>query len=193
MRDAIRGLGVGGPLIVLGLCMAHAVLFYPAEIVDAAAGLVYGFWPGLALVASGWMLNAWLAYAVGRSLAHPLLLRLLGERRFERTEEIVSGGGAALLITLRLIPILPFSLISYAAGATRVPAWRYTWTTFVGYLPITVLATLLGSRLEELHPTDPLVLGSIAVLIVLMLGVRHLSKAVRAEATRPEAPPGSGP
>ena len=176
VRDAIRDLGIGGPLIVLGLCLLHAVLWYPAEIVDAAAGLVYGFWPGLALVVSGWMINAWVAYAIGHSLAHPVLRRLLGEKRFNRAEQIVSEGGVSLLITVRLIPIVPFSLISYAAGAARVPAWRYTWTTFVGYMPLTALSTYLGSRLEELHPTDPAVLASILILILLMLGVRRVTR-----------------
>jgi uncharacterized membrane protein YdjX (TVP38/TMEM64 family) len=189
VREAIHDLGVGGPLIVLGVCLIHAVLFYPAEIVDAAAGFVYGFWPGLALVMTGWMLNAWVAYAIGHSVAQPFLYRLLGTRRFERAESIVARGGVTLLLTVRLIPILPFSLICYAAGAARVPRWRYTWTTLVGYLPITVLSTYLGSHLEELHPTHPLVLGAIGVLLLLLLAIRWLSRAMRAEEPVRESPP----
>jgi uncharacterized membrane protein YdjX (TVP38/TMEM64 family) len=179
VRDSIHGLGVGGPLIVLGLCMLHIVLFYPAEIVDAAAGLVYGFWPGLALVYTGWMLNAWIAYWIGRRLAHPALIRLLGSERFERAERAIDNGGVTLLITLRMIPIIPFSLVCYAAGAAEVPLWRYSWTTFVGYLPLTVTAVYLGSRLETLHPTDPAVLAAIALVIVLMFGLRRVSTQMR--------------
>lgn len=181
VREAIHGLGVAGPLIVLGICLIHAVLFYPAEIVDAAAGFVYGFGPGLALVMTGWMLNAWAAYAIGGSVAHPLLHRLFGAQRFGRAEAMVARGGITLLLTVRLIPILPFSLVCYAAGAARVPPWRYTWTTAVGYLPITVLSTYLGSRLEHLHPTDPLVIGAVCVVIALLFAVRWLSRALHAE------------
>jgi hypothetical protein len=50
------------------------------------------------------------------------------------------------------------------------------------------MATYLGSRLEELHPTDPAVLGSVLLLVVLMLGVRRLRKSVR-----PEPPPRESP
>ena len=181
VRDSIRGLGLGGPLIVLGLCMLHVVLFYPAEIVDAAAGLVYGFWPGLALVFSGWMVNAWIAYWIGRNLAHPALMRLLGPDRFARAERAIANGGVTLLITLRLIPIVPFSLVCYAAGAAQVPLWRYTWTTFLGYLPLTVTAVYLGSRLETLHPTDPAVLAAVALVILLMFGLRRVSTQMRDE------------
>jgi uncharacterized membrane protein YdjX (TVP38/TMEM64 family) len=181
VRESIRDLGIGGPMIVLGLCLVHAFLFYPAEIVDAAAGFVYGFGPGLALVMAGWMLNAWVAYAIGHSLAHPLLQRLMGPVRFRRAEATVARGGVGLLLTIRLIPIVPFSLLSYAAGAARVPLWRYTWTTFVGYLPITAIATYLGSRLEQLHPTHPLVLAAFGLFLLLLLAIRWLSRSIQAE------------
>ena len=50
VRDQLDSLGAGGPLLILGLALIHAVVFYPAEIVDAAAGFAYGFFPALALV-----------------------------------------------------------------------------------------------------------------------------------------------
>lgn len=72
---------------------------------------------------------------------------------------------------MRLIPILPFSIVSYAAGAARVPLWRFIWTTLVGYLPITALSVYFGTRLEGLSLTDPLVLGSgLALLGLLAIG-----------------------
>ena len=71
---------------------------------------------------------------------------------------------------MRLIPIVPFSLVSYAAGAARVPVWRFVWTTAIGYLPITALSVYFGTRLEGLSLTDPLVLGTAAALLALLLG-----------------------
>jgi uncharacterized membrane protein YdjX (TVP38/TMEM64 family) len=67
-----------------------------------------------------------------------------------------------------VIPILPFSLVSYAAGAARVPAWRFAWTTALAYLPITALSVYFGTRLEGLSLTDPLVLGTAATLLALL-------------------------
>lgn len=170
VRSRIEDLGVAGPLLILGLALIHAVVFYPAEIVDAAAGFVYGFFPALALMMLGWLLSGLICFAVGRSVARPLLDRWFGAERFERTEAAIERGGATLMLAIRLIPILPFSLVSYAAGAARVPVWRFTWTTMVGYLPITALAVYFGTRLEGLSLTDPLVLGSAAALLALLLG-----------------------
>jgi uncharacterized membrane protein YdjX (TVP38/TMEM64 family) len=170
VRDEIDSLGAWGPLLILGLTLIHSVVFYPAEIVDAAAGFAYGFFPGLALVMTGWMLSALLCYAIGRSVARPLLDRWVGTERFERIEGAVERGGATLLIGMRLIPIFPFSIVCYAAGAARVPLWRYLWTTAVGYLPITAISVYFGTRLESLSLTDPLVLATAAGLLALLLG-----------------------
>lgn len=168
VRSRVDSLGLAGPLLILALALIHAIVFYPAEIVDAAAGFAYGFFGGLALMMGGWLLSGMLCWAVGRSVARPLLDRWLGAERFERTEAAIERGGVTLLLAVRLIPVLPFSLVSYAAGAARVPAWRFAWTTVVGYLPITVLAVYFGTRLEGLGLTDPLVLGSAAALLALL-------------------------
>jgi uncharacterized membrane protein YdjX (TVP38/TMEM64 family) len=170
VREEIDSLGAWGPLLIVGLTLIHAVVFYPAEIVDAAAGFAYGFLPALVLVMAGWLLSALLCFAVGRSVARPLLDRWVGVERFERIEASIERGGPTLLIGMRLIPIFPFSIVCYAAGAARVPLWRFVWTTTVGYLPITVISVYFGTRLESLSLTDPLVIGTAAGLLALLLG-----------------------
>jgi uncharacterized membrane protein YdjX (TVP38/TMEM64 family) len=169
VRSRIDDLGAAGPLLILALALVHAVVFYPAEIIDAAAGFVYGFFPALALMMLGWLLSGLICFAIGRSVARPLLDRWFGKARFERIEAAIERGGVTLLLAVRLIPILPFSLVSYAAGAARIPVWRFIWTTAVAYLPITALSVYFGTRLEGLSLTDPLVWGSAAALLALLL------------------------
>lgn len=181
VRRELDSLGIVGPLLILALALIHAVVFYPAEIVDAAAGFAYGFFPALALVMTGWLASGLICFAIGGSVARPLLDRWLGVERFERIEAMIERGGPILLLSLRVIPILPFSLVSYAAGAARVPVWRFVWTTLVGYLPITALSVYFGTRLEGLSLTDPLVIGSAAALLLLLLGGHW---AVRRQAAR---------
>jgi len=147
----IDRLGVGGPLLILALCLLHSVVFYPAEIVDAAAGFAYGFFPALLLVMTGWLLNGLVCWAIGHRVARPLLDHWFGEERFERVERMIERGGPTLLLAMRLIPILPFSIVSYAAGAARVPLWRFLWTTAVGYLPITAISVYFGTQLDLLN------------------------------------------
>jgi uncharacterized membrane protein YdjX (TVP38/TMEM64 family) len=189
VRTQIDSLGFAGHLLILALTLIHTVVPYPAEIVNAAAGFAYGFWEALALVTVGWMTSAVLCWAFGRSVARPLLDRWFGAERFERIEGMIERGGVTLLLAVRLIPIVPFSLAGYAAGAARVPLWRFFWTTLVGYMPITALAVYFGTRLEGLSLTDPVVFGSVIVIIALLV-VGHwiVRRQASREATGSERP-----
>jgi uncharacterized membrane protein YdjX (TVP38/TMEM64 family) len=176
LRGELRGLPLDGAAVLYALILVHTVVWYPAEIVDAAGGFVYGFWGGLLLVQIGWIVQGIVAWAIGREVARPALRRVIGARRFDEAERLVEGGGIPLLLAMRLIPIVPFSLFSYVAGAARVPLWRFIWTTAVGYLPITALFIYLGSRLDSLSPTDPLLLGGAVLLIALIALGRPVSR-----------------
>jgi uncharacterized membrane protein YdjX (TVP38/TMEM64 family) len=168
VRHQIDSLGATGPLLIIALTLIHSVAFYPAEIVNAAAGFAFGFFPAIAIVTVGWMGSAMLCYLVGLHVARPLLDRVFGRARFERIEAAIERGGPTLLLAVRLIPIMPFSLVGYAAGAARVPLWRYFWTTIVGYMPVTALSVYFGTRLEGIKATDPLVIGAVVALLALL-------------------------
>lgn len=179
LRHYIRSLGAGGLALLLGLMVAHAVVFYPSEIVTATAGYIYGFAPALGLVVCGWLLTALLSYALGRSIGGPLLRALLG-KRFSQVERGVAEGGISLLLAGRLIPIVPFAFLGYAAGATHVNLWRFVWTTVLGYLPLTVLVIYLGSDAKTLSLSNPLIWIAIAVAIALLSGHWIVSRGQRA-------------
>jgi uncharacterized membrane protein YdjX (TVP38/TMEM64 family) len=169
LRDSAAGVA-----LVLALAMIHVVVWYPAEILDAAAGYVYGFGVALPLVMAGWVASGALAFYVGRHAARPLLYRLAGEERFVRAEELINRGGVTVLLAARLVPIVPFSLMSMVAGAARVPLFSFLWTTAVGYLPITAYFIYLGSKLEGFSIEDPILwIGAVALLIALF-GIRFL-------------------
>jgi uncharacterized membrane protein YdjX (TVP38/TMEM64 family) len=176
LRSDLRGLGVPGALIVLALGLAHVVVWYPAEILDLAVGYVYDLAVALPLVMAVWAVNALIAYWIGRHVARPVLYRYVNPERFDRFELLAERGGVGLLLAMRLVPIVPFSLFSYAAGAAHVPLPRFMWTTVVGYLPLTAVFVYLGSRLEELSPTDPVLWIGALVLIVLILLTARLRR-----------------
>ena len=70
------------------------------------------------LLLSTWSLSvnaALLSYALGRIVGRPLLQRVLG-RRFASLTATMERGGTSLLLASRLIPVVPFALIGYAAG-----------------------------------------------------------------------------
>jgi uncharacterized membrane protein YdjX (TVP38/TMEM64 family) len=174
LRTQIRGLGAAGVAMLAALMLAHAVLFYPTEIVTATSGFAYGFAPGLALALAGWLASGLFAFALGRTIGRPLAVAIFGRQRFSALERAIERGGTPLLLAGRLIPVVPFSLMCYAAGAARVGVWRFSWTTVVGFLPITASVAYLGSQAKSLSLSDPFVWMTLAVFVLLIAATRLL-------------------
>jgi uncharacterized membrane protein YdjX (TVP38/TMEM64 family) len=179
LRAELKGLGVAGAAVLVGLILVHAVVLFPAEIVNATAGLVFGFAIALPLVMVAWLVSALIAYWLGVVAGRPLALRLAGEHRVAVAERVIERGGAPALLVSRLVPFVPYSLVGYLAGAARVPVWRYAWTSFVGILPITAAATYLGHALDDLSASDPLLWVALGVIAVLVAGTVRVAHRMR--------------
>jgi uncharacterized membrane protein YdjX (TVP38/TMEM64 family) len=187
VRQDLNG-NAAGALLVIWLALMHVIVWYPAEILDAAVGYVFGFGVGFPLVLGAWALSGLASYEVGKHAARPLLYRVAGEERFQRMERMIHRGGVLVLLAVRLIPIMPFSLMGYVCGAARIRRWRFLWTTVVGYAPITAYFTYVGSKLEGFSAEDPILWIGGGALLLAIAGVRFLLPHLRADHKESGAP-----
>lgn len=179
LRRELLDLGVVGVLVLAAVILSHAIVPFPTELVTGAAGFVYGFWLALPMLLACWLASALLAYWLAERFGRPLARRLVGARRLDRAEELMARGGAATLLSLRLIPLIPYNAVCYAAGITRVPLGRYACTTLVGVLPLTILVAYLGSRLESPDFGDWRVWALIAAFVTIVVAGQVLERRLR--------------
>jgi uncharacterized membrane protein YdjX (TVP38/TMEM64 family) len=130
-----------------------------------------------------WLLSGLLAYWLAERFGRPLARRVVGERRLGRAEGWVDRGGPVPLLSVRLVPFIPYNAICYAAGIVRVPLRRYTWTTLVGIIPLTALVTYLGSRLEKPDFGDWRIWAAIGGFTALAVAAQLLERRLRARHT----------
>ena len=132
---------------VFALFYAAAVAFaLPASILTLIGGAAFGLLRGVLWVTLGANLGASLAFWLARRLGRSALEGLFGPRlgAFDR---ICGAVGSQGLLTLRLLPIAPFSLLNFAAGLTTIP-WRdYAVATAIGILPGTVIYVFFADAL----------------------------------------------
>jgi uncharacterized membrane protein YdjX (TVP38/TMEM64 family) len=170
LRRELDSLGASAALVLIAIALVHVVLPFPAEFPTAAAGFVLGFGIAFPLMVLAWTLSCLAAYGLARVVGPPVLDRLVGAERMARADAVIDRGGWQILLFGRLIPIVPYNAVSFAAGATRVPLWRFTWTTAIGIAPLTALTALLGQRLQSPSLDDPVlwaVLGGVLLLVAL--------------------------
>jgi uncharacterized membrane protein YdjX (TVP38/TMEM64 family) len=183
LRTYIRSLGFGGAVLLFALMLAHAVVFYPSELLTTTAGYIYGFLGGLVFSLVAWTCSAMLSYVLGRTIGRPLLRVILG-KRFIRLERAMERGGVELMLSARLVPVVPLSLLGYVAGATGESFWTFCWTTFVGLIPLDAAVAYLGSQAKSLSVNNPLIWVALAFLIALLILSRYLSKRMRMRPTQ---------
>lgn len=190
LRALIDSAGPWAPVASMGLMAAHSFVPFPAELIAVANGIAFGPWLGVLVTWLGAMLGAILSYEAMCALGPAARARLIPARYRSRLDAFALNMGVAPLLIARLIPIMSFNLINYAAGLAGVPRWTFIWTTGLGILPLTVLSVLLGSQALHL-PVYVWILGGLAVLIFLIAirAVRRRTSSPRCtQPTRPGPP-----
>ena len=161
--DDLDGDAGGVLLVALARRWCHVIVWYPAEILDAAAGYVFGFGVGVpADDGASWLgLRALPPTPSAATPARPVLYRLAGEERFQRMERLIHRGGVTLPAdAARLIPIVPFSLIGLRLPAPPAsPLSASPGRRLVGYIADHRLLHLRRQQARELlgrgpHPLD---------------------------------------
>ena len=176
-RQDVDGWGAAGITLVTAIAMLHAVIAYPAELLCLATGYAYGFVPALAMMLVLWPLSCWLAYLLAARFGRTFAERFVEPGALARAERSIGDASPAVLLALRVIPVVPFNFVSYAAGLFGVPQRRFVWTTAVGIAPQLTLVTYAGSRAEELSPSEPLVWIVGGAWLLLIVAGHRLRRA----------------
>lgn len=145
IRAWIAGAGAWGPVVYMLVYALAVVLLVPGSLLALSAGLAYGPW-GLPLAVSAATAGAALAFVIGRYLAGEWLRKLSNRRLLLRAvESAVTEGGWRFVALIRLSPLLPFSLLNYYFGITRISFCQYLSGTLFGIVPGTSVNVLLAS------------------------------------------------
>ena len=147
LESAVRSAGPWAPAASILLIVLHSFVPFPAEILAVANGMLFGFVVGTFVTWLGAMLGAFAAFGLARRFGRPLAERLAGEARWTRVQAWIRHGGAGSLLLARLIPVISFNLVNYAAGLAGIGWWTFAWTTALGILPVTIASVLVGSHM----------------------------------------------
>ena len=142
----LEGLGAWAPAAFVLLYIASCVACLPASFLTVGAGVAFGVVTGSILVSIGATLGASAAFLVGRHLARDWVRRKIGHRpAFVAIDKAVAEEGWKIIFLTRLAPVVPFFLLNYAYGLTRVPLRHYVLATWIGILPGSTLFVYIGS------------------------------------------------
>jgi uncharacterized membrane protein YdjX (TVP38/TMEM64 family) len=88
--------------------------------------------------------------------------------RVARVDALLARRGLVAILASRLVPVLPFTGINYAAGLTAIRLRDFVLGTAIGIVPGTVAYVALGAY--GTSPTSWPFVTAVAALLVLSLG-----------------------
>ncbi|HEX2036096.1 MAG TPA: TVP38/TMEM64 family protein [Chloroflexota bacterium] len=173
LRDYLRSFGPWAPAVSFLLMVAQSVVApLPAPVITIANGYLFGaFWGGLLSWTSA-MAGAGLCFGLARALGRPVVGRLAGDGPLAKTDAFFVRYGTSAVLIARLIPIVSFDAISYAAGLTRMGLASFLIATGVGQIPATVVYSVLGENITSGSRAALWAAGGLLSLLVLGLTVR---------------------
>jgi uncharacterized membrane protein YdjX (TVP38/TMEM64 family) len=146
LRDWATSVGPWFPLAFLAAHIVVTVFPFPRTAFTLAAGLLFGPYLGVPLAVLASTVSAVIALLLVRAAGWQLS-RLVRHSRMDSLDARLRERGWPAVISMRMIPAVPFSVVNYAAGASAVPVLPYTLATLVGLLPGTAAVVILGDAL----------------------------------------------
>ncbi len=144
----------------------------PKNVISIAAGFAWGLGLGVALVFVGALLGAAIAFLLGRALGRDAIERFTGAR-VKAVDDLLRRRGLLSVIGVRLIPLIPFTVINYAAGLTAVRVRDYALGTAIGIIPGSIAYVAVGAYGAELNGGFFVALGVLGVLTIGGILVAH--------------------
>lgn len=145
--DALRrwfaDFGPWAPLVYVLVYLLAGLVFVPATPLTIAGGFLFGPLLGTLYALLAAAASAGVGFLLTRHVL-PDLARRYGGQRVARVLAGVEAEGWRLVAFVRLVPLLPFSLVNYGLGLTRLGFGAYLVTTAICMLPGTAAYAWLG-------------------------------------------------
>jgi uncharacterized membrane protein YdjX (TVP38/TMEM64 family) len=183
-QHAFQAYRAARPLQAIGLFFGVYVLFTSlalpgAALLSLAGGALFGLLAGTLIVSFASTIGATCAFLISRHF-----LRDWTRRHFRKQAELIDANvardGAFYLLSLRLMPLFPFTLKNLLVGLTSIPTWTYYWVSQLGMLPATLAYVNAGTQLSGIDSLSdilsPAVLASFAALGLMPLAARMVLK-----------------
>jgi uncharacterized membrane protein YdjX (TVP38/TMEM64 family) len=179
MRDWATSVGPWFPLAFLGAHVIVTVLPFPRTAFTLAAGLLFGPALGIAIAVTASTFSALTALLLVRALGWRLDA-VLHHPGVEALDARLRSRGWPAVLSMRLIPAVPFSVLNYAAGASAVRVVPYLAATIVGLLPGTSAVVILGDALTG-RVSPLLILVSVCTATLGIGGLAYERRRYRRE------------
>lgn len=163
MRDA----GPLGVLILLGLQLLQVIVaFIPGEVVQIAAGALYGPVGGTLVVLAGAAIASAIVFEMVHFLGAPFVRSMAPEGFMDKFEAFEESGKLNIIVFLLfLIPGLPKDVFTYLVGLTNMKLSTFLIISILGRTPGVFVSAFAASKIMKGDYLESAIMFGVLALI----------------------------
>lgn len=170
LQAGLQRVGHWAPLLYTLVYIVATLLILPSTALNLTGGALFGAGWGTLWTSAAAVVAAIVAFAFTRTIGRNWIAdRLKG--RWQAMDAEIRQGGMFYMFAIRLLPIIPYGLVNFAAGLTSIRFRDYLLGTVLGTVPGVLPFVMIGSSgLTALQTGDVLPLLGALTLTGLLVG-----------------------
>lgn len=168
--DDVRNAGPLGFLILWAMqFMQIVVAFIPGEVVQMAAGMMYGPWLGAAVILLGCIISSAFVFAVVHRLGAPFVRDMVPTKYLDKFNAFEESGKLSIVVfILFLIPAMPKDTFTYLVPLTNMRMRDFLVLSNVGRIPGIVISTYAANGLVDGNITQSIIIFAVVAVIAIV-------------------------
>jgi uncharacterized membrane protein YdjX (TVP38/TMEM64 family) len=175
IKNYICSFGILAPIIYIVMFTIVPLTLFPDAVLAVVGGMIFGLGLGTLYTIIGAVCGGTLSFFISRIFGRGLVEKLI-KGKVEWFENGIEKRGFLFILTLRLIPLVPFDVISYGAGLSKIKYKDFALATSIGIVPGVLVYTNLGDKSGNLFSVE--FLGAILILVLLMIFSYFMKKKI---------------
>jgi len=168
IRDYIQGFG---RLAAFAYIIAYALntisIVPPIAPLSLTAGLAFGEIWGALFLMTGAMIGTTITFIISRFFGRGFIEKIL-KGKFRNLDEKLEKNGFMTVLFFRVVPLVPYEVLNYACGLSKIKFKDYLLATFLGLIPGVIVSAFFGGSLGEIKTFKDVFAPKFLVAIGLM-------------------------
>ncbi|HQT65079.1 MAG: hypothetical protein B7Z75_01225 [Acidocella sp. 20-57-95] len=169
LESLVSAGGIEGPAMYLVVATLLTAIGLPRQVPAFVAGYAFGAWSGVAIALLSQVVACGIDFTWARLVGRDYVKRRFG-KHLRRVDAALATRPFMATLTLRLMPVGSNILLNLAAGLSSVRALPFLVASLIGFIPQTVVFSLIGCGSAPSH-LHILVMGAVTFVVSASLGV----------------------
>jgi phospholipase D1/2 len=154
--------------LVVGVYVLGGLVLFPVTILNLATVFAFGPILGNGYALAGWLASASIGYGIGHAIDRQIVQKLAGSW-LDSMIRSVDRHGFLTVLTLRVFPVAPFTLVNVFIGASGIRFRDFFLASLIGRIPGMILLSLAGVQVENLlRRPDAMALILLGLTLILL-------------------------